>query len=111
MEWYFDAVDIIEQISEIDQSLKVELDLGATARDAINAKTNPYDTICKGVSFTTSLELIRNLKKIIFGLLSDKEKETQESELPKGLKKIFMGLSPLVLLKMNANIKLTHDNI
>ena len=93
MDWYFNVVDILQQISEVDQSLKVELDLGTTVKDVLNDKNAPYDEVCKGFSLSTSVELIRNLKKIIIGLIGDQEENCSGS-----LKKMLLGVSPLVLL-------------
>ena len=71
----------------------MELDLGTTVKDILNDKNAPYDEVCKGFSLSTSVELIRNLKKIIIGLISDQEENCSGS-----LKKMLLGVSPLVLL-------------
>lgn len=74
----------------------------------INTLNSPYEEFCKGFKMTSSIELIRNLKKIIFRILEDKD---ENSKISSSIKKKLMGVSPLVMLKMNANINLTHDNI
>jgi hypothetical protein len=60
--------------------------------------------LCKGFSFEARLELIANLKKVIFDLLKDPE--VIESDLAPFL----MGISPIILLTLNGEVDLNFDD-
>lgn len=84
--------------------MTVKVDLGTSVADIMASADPLLKEINKGVSVEVQLELIAQLKKIIFDLLKDSD--VIESDLAPFL----MGVSPLILLTLNGNVNLTFDD-
>lgn len=104
MQWYHSTVAVFDQVQSVDQDLTVKLNLGTSVKDILNSETPLINELCKGFSFELQLEVIANLKKIIFDLLKDSE--TLESDLAPFL----MGISPIILLTLNGKVDLNFED-
>ena len=58
-------------------------------KDIMSSENFPMDELLKGVSVSANVSLIKNLKKMLFGLLKDEDF---------ALKKILARVSPVLLL-------------
>lgn len=91
-------------MNSVDQDLTVKLNLGTSVADIMASGDPLINEINKGVSVEVQLELIAQLKKIIFDLLKDSE--VMESDLAP----LLGGISPLILLTLNGQVDLAFDD-
>jgi hypothetical protein len=84
--------------------LTFKANFGTSVKDILTSETPLLEEICKGFSVELNLEVIANLKKIIFDLLKDSD--TLESDIAPFL----MGLSPIFLLTLNGKIDLSFED-
>ena len=104
MQWYTNAIKVLEDVQSVDQDFSVKLELGTSISDILKSESPLIEELCKGFSLEARLELIANLKKVIFDLLKDSE--VVESDLAPFL----MGISPIILLTLNGQVDLNFDD-
>lgn len=104
MQWYHNTVSAFEQLNSVDQDLTVKLNLGTSIGDIMASKDPLINELNKGFSVEVQLELIAQLKKVIFDLLKDSD--VMESDLAPFLG----GVAPLILLTLNAQVDLAFDD-
>jgi hypothetical protein len=84
--------------------LTVKVDLGTSVADVMASKDPLVQELNKGLSVEIQLELIAQLKKIIFDLLKDSE------VVESALAPFLMGVSPIILLTLNGQVDLAFDD-
>ena len=104
MQWYYNTVKGFETMSSVDQDLTIKVGLGTSLADIMASSDPLISELNKGFSVEVQLELIAQLKKIIFDLLKDSE--VVESDLAPFL----MGVSPLILLTLNGQVDLAFED-
>jgi|TARA_B110001450_G_scaffold254949_1_gene281352 hypothetical protein len=84
--------------------LTIKVDLGTSVADVMASKDPLVQELNKGLSVEIQLELIAQLKKIIFDLLKDSE------VVESALAPFLMGVSPIILLTLNGQVDLAFDD-
>ena len=89
MQWYFKLVDILEQLKSVEQRVGFKVLMKSSFKYIMSSENFPMDELLKGVSVSANVSLIKNLKKMLFGLLKDENF---------ALKKTLARVSPVLLL-------------
>ena len=84
--------------------MTIKVDLGTSVADVMASKDPLVQELNKGLSVEIQLELIAQLKKIIFDLLKDSE------VVESALAPFLMGVSPIILLTLNGQVDLAFDD-
>lgn len=92
-------------MNSVDQDLTVKVDLGSSLADIMASGEPLVSEVNKGFSVEVQLELIAQLKKIVFDLLKDSE--VVESDLAP----FIAGVSPLILLTLNASVDVAFEDL
>jgi len=104
MQWYYNTVKAFETMSSVDQDLTIKVNLGTSVADIMASNDPLINELNKGFSVEVQLELIKQLKKVVFDLLKDSD--VVESDLAPFL----MGVSPLILLTLNGQVDLAFED-
>lgn len=94
--------EIQQACAEIDQHVKVSVDLTSSLKEVMNSDQPMLEHLSKGFKVTLDLSLISNVKEAILEKLKDEDSQDMVN--------IFRALGPAFMLALKGNMNFTFDD-